>query len=353
MKTKSKFFVLLLLYLVFVSFQQIGVVKAEHNTFVVPDDYPTIQQAIDNSAVGDIIYVKKGIYHENLEINKPLALIGENRDETIIDGNTSQNYRVPINIKNSNIAISGFTLSYGYAGIQIGEVQNCNISGNKITNADYGIRCFKSSQNNISENIFEAIRGGTIRLSLSTQNMILKNYFSSCIEGVQLTQSSNYNTVSRNTITDCEDVGIRLQESDWNTITDNTIKNNEIGISIYIANTNFITNNNFINNSLNAGADEWYARQWGYGYSLNSWNENYWSDYNGTDNNGDGLGDTPYEINESNKDGYPLMDPTDVPVLIPEFPSWATLPLLFMTTFVVTFYILKFQKLKATNHFLV
>jgi len=34
---------------------------------------------------------------------------------------------------------------------------------------------------------------------------------------------------------------------------------------------------------------------------------NYWSDYNGTDANGDGIGDTPYIIDEMNLDRYPLM----------------------------------------------
>jgi nitrous oxidase accessory protein NosD len=36
---------------------------------------------------------------------------------------------------------------------------------------------------------------------------------------------------------------------------------------------------------------------------------NYWSDYNGTDNNHDGIGDTPYVIDENNIDRCPLMKP--------------------------------------------
>ena len=38
---------------------------------------------------------------------------------------------------------------------------------------------------------------------------------------------------------------------------------------------------------------------------------NYWADYNGTDENGDGIGDQPMILNEKNIDYYPLMLPVD------------------------------------------
>jgi predicted secreted protein len=38
---------------------------------------------------------------------------------------------------------------------------------------------------------------------------------------------------------------------------------------------------------------------------------NYWADYNGTDGNGDGIGDQPLILNDKNIDYYPLMYPVD------------------------------------------
>ena len=72
--------------------------------------------------------------------------------------------------------------------------------------------------------------------------------------------------------------------------------------------------------------------------SNNSWDDgfpsggNYWSDYevkypNATELDGSGFWDTPYIINGSNQDSYPI---------IPEFPSLILLPLLLLATSLVT-----------------
>jgi hypothetical protein len=66
---------------------------------------------------------------------------------------------------------------------------------------------------------------------------------------------------------------------------------------------------------------------------------NFWSDYNGTDSDENGIGDTPYIINEDTQDSYPLMEPAKIPEIeipetIPEFPSWVILPLFFVATLV-------------------
>src|SRR4030042_2566389 len=52
-----------------------------------PNNYSRIQDAIDNASNGDTVYVFNGTYYERLAIYSEINLIGENRDNTIIDAN--------------------------------------------------------------------------------------------------------------------------------------------------------------------------------------------------------------------------------------------------------------------------
>src|SRR4030067_2374091 len=71
-------------------------VEANHTTIIVPDDYPTIQAAMNAASQGDTIYVKTGTYYENVIVNKPLTLVGESKENTIVDGSGKNNSVVTV-----------------------------------------------------------------------------------------------------------------------------------------------------------------------------------------------------------------------------------------------------------------
>jgi parallel beta-helix repeat protein len=146
---------------------------------------------------------------------------------------------------------------------------------------------------------------------------------------------SNSSLVSQNRITRNYPAGIILDMSSSNTILENDARDNRANIvfeysvngGVTLSSHNRIFHNNFINGTWNAVTH--FA-----GQPENFWDDdypsggNYWSDYNGTDANHDGIGDTPYVIDANNTDHYPLM----TQYIIPEFPSFIILPLFMITT---------------------
>lgn len=248
-------------------------------TITVPDDYPTIQEAINAANPGDTIYMKSGIYYESLKIDECLKLIGEGKETTIIDGSpiTPELDYVIIFLKDMrNVYISGFTLRNGSHGIELDHSHNCTITDNIIT-MNYG--------------------GGIVLFD------------------------SNFNNSTANTIVSNEAGGIDMVCSDNNYVIQNNLLNNTYGLHLQDAYNNTIYHNCFLGNDYcPASSTEGSVNVWDNGYPSGG---NYWSDHTGVDiftgsyqneTGSDGIGDTPYVIDENNTDDYPLMQPYHGPV---------------------------------------
>jgi len=225
--------------------------EASPANIYVPDDYSTIQAAINAASPGDAIMIKGGTYDENVVVNKGLSLVGEDRDTTIIDGKGKD----VIWVTASQVLISGFTLQNGQTGIKLDAYSNDNtITDNRINNNETGIVLQGSSRNRIINNIIE------------------KNVFN----GIHLVMSST--------------------AEGGNEISGNNIIGNLNGGNLHYSATispNVFYDNNFIGNT----------RQVTYyndGYS-DTWDGNYWSDH---------IGDTHYVINTANIDQHPLTSPS-------------------------------------------
>jgi parallel beta-helix repeat protein len=195
------------------------------------------------------------------------------------------------NVTIKNAIIKGFTY-----GIYLESTSYSVISGNNITTSNYdGIGLHDSSSNVICGNRIMSNNWFGIGLYYSSDNSIFCNRLENNFDGIRLHYSS-YNSISRNYVV-----------------------NNSNGIGLYDSSNNSMFHSNFVGNTLQAFS-------WS---SFNVWDNNYpsggnyWEDYNGLDlmsgtyqneTGSDGVGDTPYPIDESNTDRYPLMDPWAVQV---------------------------------------
>jgi hypothetical protein len=95
------------------------VITASANVIHVPGDQPTIQGALNSASYGDTVMVAAGTYHENIiwpEVNG-IKLLGEDRDNTIIDGsNVASVLRFEsIDIITNATVVDGFTITNGNA----------------------------------------------------------------------------------------------------------------------------------------------------------------------------------------------------------------------------------------------
>jgi parallel beta-helix repeat protein len=99
------------------------------------------------------------------------------------------------------------------------------------------------------------------------------------------------------------DYSIYLSSSSNNALANNNASNNRYGIRIHSSSGNTLYHNNLINDYQNAddsGTNAWDSGSTG----------NYYSDYTGTDPDGDGIGNDPYDIpGGTSIDHYPLMQP--------------------------------------------
>ncbi len=233
---------------------------------------------------------------------------------------------------------------YNYDGIFLissgsGLMCGNHLIGNKANNnANMGILLHWAEGSNVKKNTVNSNKYG-IYIHGDYADHVAENTVDSNSEcGIFVTQHAQLVTISKNTVSNNYN-GILLTGSEV-TLDGNTIVNNQKGMSIsspycHILNnivcynglgislssyssSNWIHNNHFENdiNAQDEGSNYWDFYECG----------NYYSDYTGTDSDGDGIGDTPYCIpGGSNKDNYPLVTSSYVPpqqdVDVPEFPT--------------------------------
>jgi parallel beta-helix repeat protein len=231
------------------------------------------------------------------------------------------------------------------AGITLEGSTSNVIFGNSVIHSVEGIRLFGSDNNYLSLNIIQDSYQNGILVYYSSNNHIDSN---SIINSGLVTPSSYGNIVNDNTVNgkpliyleDASDYvvqnagqvilvhsnnitvenlalsntnyAIQLWGTQNSTIVGNTLKNNRYALLLDASSKNKFYHNIFEDNSNHLSISSSKPNVWDDGYPSGG---NYWSDYVGVDFysgpsqneiGSDGIGDTPYIINDDNMDRYPL-----------------------------------------------
>jgi len=225
--------------------------------------YQYIQDGINNAANGDTIYVLNGLYTQKLNVNKQVSIIGQNRENTIIDTGTQSGNSIQIVVDYVNMSTftvksrytsTGYGIAVGISSAKVSNIILQNIAVNKSVGKGYGIYVYYSlgSVDIINCEVFKAQYGiyvmspanptRIINCSVhdNTGNAIFFRYYYSEVAPFLIQNVTTYNNTGTGINLDSMNDGDIIGCTSYN----NTYSGISLSNSDYVNITNCVTYNN-------------------------------------------------------------------------------------------------------------
>ena len=328
----KKIFSILFALVLAVSLASVATTPVLADVIYVPDDYTTIQEAIDAASNGDTVVVAAGLYEVNVEIDKSLTLQGAQAGvdartrsgaETIIEPDEGTGIRI-ITATNRVVVIDGLTVQNAEHGIATPEptmAADITIKNVRVLNpSEFGISPTFTVATTVEycyvEGAVQAINAGALvpfepTVATFSNNEIVNSQFGFtgylkdsliegnlvrdfATEGIGISGQFLNTEIRNNTVTGyIEGAGLTFEEhygrdlSENVNVEGNTFTENDLGIYVFDTQTTLTgITINFNNIDDNSRYGVWNQG----GEPLNA-TKNWWGDAGGPSGRGPGDGD--------------------------------------------------------------
>jgi len=212
-----------------------------------PNNYTSIQNAINDANDGDTIFVFNGTYYENIAIDKSIKIVGESKETTTIMG---KKYKDVVSILAENVTIKNFTIKgceMPETGIYVSTDRNKII--NCILESD-GIAIYMENANeNMIFGCEISKNNDAIYLEFSSKNEIRRCFIHNNFEGISIENSCS-NSIENCKIYSNDYYGINLFDVSNTSIYNSSIFKNGLGIGICCSLNVFIANCKLVNDGI-------------------------------------------------------------------------------------------------------